>query len=220
MSYTDEVHESLVKAVSHPSCVAWGECGLDYLKNPVETHSTQQAVFARQLSAAVALGKPIVVHTREADEDTLKVIRENVPKDHRMHIHCFTAGPNLARAILGEYPNSYIGITGVISYRGLDHVTEMISEGVIPLERILLETDSPYMVPREVYYWIGKERPKDKKKKFVISHSGMIPFTAGKIVEAVNTGRKERGTGEPEVTLAEVLEITRKNASKMYGISV
>lgn len=219
IDYTDKIHDGLVAAMSNPSCVAWGKCGLDYVKSPPSTYATQQAVFKRQLTAAVALDKPIIIHTRKSDEDTLACIREAVPKDHRMHIHCFISGPNLARSILEEYPNSFIGITGVVSYVGSRHVGDLIRSGELPLERILLESDSPHMVPSLAYGWLQREKPlQGRRRTFLVSHSGMIPFVAEKVLEELNEGRRQRG--EVEVGLEEVLEITRKNAAKMYGIDV
>lgn len=218
MDYTDEVHDSLIKVMSHPSCVAWGECGLDYFKNDISTHPTQRAVFARQLQAAVAAGKPIIIHTRSADDDTLRILREHVPRDHRMHVHCFTAGPILARALMAEWPNSYIGMTGVVGYKDMDHVTWMLKSGEIPVERLLLETDSPYMTPRSVHKWLQDTNPVLAKKRFAVSHAGMIPFTAEHTLMHVNAGRVERG--EPEMGLVEMLDVTRENAKKMYVIDV
>lgn len=217
-NYTDKVHDSIVAIMSNPSCVGWGSCGLDYFKNPPFTHATQQVVFKRQLAAAVALNKPIIIHTRDADADTLACIREVVPKDHRIHFHCYNSGPNLARSILEEYPNSFIGITGVVTYKGYFPIHGMITDGKLPLERILLETDSPHMVPRTAYGWLKFSKPALGRKAFLTSHAGMIPFIAEMLMEMLNEGRRVRG--EAEVGLEEILEITRKNAAKMYGIDV
>ena len=215
--YTDDMHETFVKTMSNPNCVAWGECGLDYFKNPPETYPTQREVFARQLTAAVSLDKPIAIHTRDAPDDTLSLIRQHVPKSHNMHFHCFTSTAELARAMLTEYPNSFIGISGVVTYRGLEHIHNMVVSGELPLERILLESDSPYLVPRNAYYWLEKNRS-DLGKKFGISHAGMIPFIAEKIAGWVNEGRKVRG--EEEIGMEEVLDITRGNTGRMYQIEV
>jgi TatD DNase family protein len=208
----------MAKIASNPRCVAWGECGLDYFKNSPATYPFQQEVFARQVVAAVSLKKPIVVHTRDAPDDTLAILRRHVPRDHHLHIHCFTSTAEFARAILGEFPNSFIGITGVVTYKGLDHVEQLIVSGDLPLERILLETDSPYMVPRNAYDWLAKVRPEEKKKRFIVSHAGMIPFVATKVAQWVSEGRRLRGEGE--VNVEEVLEVTRNNAGKMYRIDV
>ena len=217
-SYTDRIHETLVKTMSNPNCVAWGECGLDYYRNRPETRPAQREVFARQLTTAVSLNKPIVIHTREAPDDTLSLIRHHVPESHNIHIHCFTSTVEFARAILTEYPNSFIGITGVVTYQGLEHIRRMIASGELPLERILLETDSPYMVPRNAYHWLERKRL-GEKKRFGISHAGMIPFIAEKIAEWINEGRKARGEME-EIGIEEVLDITRGNAGRMFQIEV
>ncbi|PWW79513.1 Metallo-dependent hydrolase, partial [Tuber magnatum] len=216
--YTDDIHKTFIETMSNQNCVAWGECGLDYFKNSAETHPIQREVFARQLTAAVSLDKPLVIHTRDAPDDTLSLIREHVPKYHSLHIHCFTSTAKLARAILAEYPNSFIGITGVVTYKGLEHVHDMIVSGELPLERILLETDSPYMVPRNAYDWLTKGRPEERRRRFAISHAGMVPFVAEKIAGWVNRGRMARG--EEETEIEEVLSVTRRNSGRMYRIEV
>lgn len=94
----------------------------------------------------------------------------------------------------------------------------MIGNGQLPLERMLLETDSPHMVPRSVYAWLQREKPVLARKTFVISHAGMIPFTAERLMETLNEGRLKRG--EAELRLEEILEVTRNNAAKMYRIDV
>lgn len=86
------------------------------------------------------------------------------------------------------------------------------------MERILLETDSPYMVPRNAYHWLERRRL-GEKKRFGISHAGMIPFIAEKIAEWINEGRKARGEME-EIGIEEVLDITRGNAGRMFQIEV
>lgn len=106
----------------------------------------------------------------------------------------------------------------MVTYLGAPHVHDIIRSGQLPLERILLETDSPHMVPRPVYAWLQREKPGLARKTFLISHAGMIPFTAERLMETLNEGRRSRG--EAEVGLEEVLEVTRKNAARMYGIDV
>ncbi|KAL7268605.1 hypothetical protein RUND412_008769 [Rhizina undulata] len=218
--YSDSVHAGLILRNSHPQSVAWGECGLDYFKNDQCTFRPQREVFARQLDAAVELGKPIIVHTREADEDTLAVLRDHVPKDHHLHIHCFTASRNMASSLLSEFPNAFLGITGVVTYNNLE-LQELIRSGELPLERMLLETDAPFMIPKNIYPWL-KENAKvyeERRMRYVTSHGGMIPFVAEKVAELVNEGKMIRAE-EGFVDVEDVLRITRLAAGRMYGIKV
>lgn len=114
--------------MAHPRCVGWGEMGLDYHYDN-SPRDIQQAVFSRQLKQAIRLRKPLTIHTREADHDTERILKEEVPKDHpvwplvssllttfwypaQIHIHCFTDSPGFASRLLDHFSNLYIGITG------------------------------------------------------------------------------------------------------------
>ncbi|KAI5777785.1 hydrolase [Geopyxis carbonaria] len=219
VAYTDEVHAQLVALMSDPRCVAWGECGLDFNKNPPATHGPQRSAFIQQLLAAVAASKPLVIHTRDADDDTRGVLDTHMPRDHPFHVHCFTSSSFFGSWVLREFPNACLGITGVVTYN-LPHVQEMIRSGALPLERMLLETDSPFMVPRNVYPWIKANRSKEEgKKRFEACHSGMLVFTAEMVAGWINEGAVARGE-EKRVGVEEVLEVTRRNAERMYGIEL
>ncbi|KAF9033562.1 hypothetical protein BJ165DRAFT_1515121 [Panaeolus papilionaceus] len=113
--YNDKVEREMTEALKHPRCVSLGEIGLDYHydQSPQEK---QRAVFIRQLRLAVKLGKPLTLHTREADEDTERILKEEVPRDHKIHVHCFSDSPEFAQRLLEHFPNLYIGITGIITY--------------------------------------------------------------------------------------------------------
>ena len=121
--------------MAHPRCVGWGEIGLDYHYDN-SPRNIQQHVFIRQLRHAVKLAKPLTIHTREADEDTLRILKEEVPKDHRVrhtlfffpsplinfviivvkiHVHCFSDTPEFGKQLLDHFPNLYIGVTGTHS---------------------------------------------------------------------------------------------------------
>lgn len=118
---------------------AWGEIGLDYYYSP-ESREAQLKHFAAQLEEAKRRDLPVVIHTREADEDTLAVLRE-VPS--RGIIHCFTGNPRFCRQLLDE--GFYISISGIVTFRAADNVRE--SALVVPDDRLLIETDSPYLAP-------------------------------------------------------------------------
>lgn len=115
--------------MAHPRCVGWGEIGLDY-HHDNSPRKTQQTILIRQLRQAVQLGKPVTIHTREAEEDTERILKTELPKDHKVllilcpisvrkhvvilqiHVHCYTDSPALAQRLLEHFTNLHIGITG------------------------------------------------------------------------------------------------------------
>jgi len=118
---------------------AVGEIGLDYHYSP-ETRKAQTDLMAQQLELASAHGLPVVIHTRDADDDTLGLLRE-IPS--RGVIHCFTGTPAFCRALLDL--GFYISISGIVTFRAADNVRE--SAAVVPDDRLLVETDSPFLAP-------------------------------------------------------------------------
>ena len=122
-----------------PRLAAWGEIGLDYHYSP-ETRDAQRRLFAGQLEEALRRDLPVVVHTREADGDTLGLLRE-IPS--RGIIHCFTGTPEAARSFLDL--GFYISISGIVTFRAAENVREAVR--VVPDDRILIETDSPFLAP-------------------------------------------------------------------------
>ncbi|KAG5653458.1 hypothetical protein H0H81_000227 [Sphagnurus paluster] len=204
--YNDDVEKDIIEAMSHPRCVGWGEMGLDYHYDN-SPREVQQAVFARQLRNAVRLGKPLTIHSREAHADTERILKEIVPQDHKIHIHCFTDMPGFARRLLDHFPNLYIGITGVITYSSNKDTSTVIREMVArnpgaPL-RILLETDAPYMVPSNLY-----DSFQDTKGRISVCHSAMLPWTAAFVANVAGAGW----------TADRVMTEARENARKMYGV--
>lgn len=118
---------------------AWGEIGLDYHYSP-ETRKEQLSHFAAQLEEARNRNLPVVIHTREADGDTLGILRE-IPS--RGVIHCFTGTPPFARQLLDL--GFYVSFSGIVTFRAADNVRE--SALYVPDDRILIETDSPFLAP-------------------------------------------------------------------------
>ena len=121
------------------SLAAWGEIGLDYHYSP-GTRREQTALFAAQLEEARRRNLPVVVHTREAADDTIALLRE-IPS--RGVIHCFTGTPDEAKAYLDL--GFFVSISGIVTFRAADNVRE--TARFIPDDRILVETDSPYLAP-------------------------------------------------------------------------
>ena len=118
---------------------AWGEIGLDYHYSP-ETRKEQMELFAAQLEEARRRDLPVVIHTREAAEDTIALLKE-IPS--RGVIHCFTGSPDEAKAYLDL--GFSISISGIVTFRAADNVRETAL--VVPDDRILIETDSPFLAP-------------------------------------------------------------------------
>jgi len=120
-------------------CVAIGEIGLDYHYD-FSPRQVQRDCFARQLELARELGLPVIVHDREAHEDTLKLLQEFKP---RGVVHCFSGSREFAREILAL--GMYIGLGGAVTFKNAKKPVEVAAN--IPLDRLLLETDAPYMAP-------------------------------------------------------------------------
>ena len=118
---------------------AVGEIGLDYHYAP-ETRREQVGLLLRQLETAKRLDLPVVIHTRDADDDTLGALRE-IPV--RGIIHCFTGGPAFCRELLDL--GFMVSISGIVTFRAADNVRE--SALVVPDDRLLVETDSPFLAP-------------------------------------------------------------------------
>jgi len=139
LGYDREQIEADRPPVSDSPLAAWGEIGLDYHYSP-ETRTAQLALFAEQLDEARRRNLPVVIHTRDADDDTLCVLRE-IPS--RGIIHCYTGTPAFARPLLDL--GFFISISGIVTFRAADNVRE--SARYVPDDRLLIETDSPFLAP-------------------------------------------------------------------------
>lgn len=133
----------LVELAKHPKVVGIGEAGLDYFydKSPRER---QQQVFATHIEAARVSGLPIVVHSRDADEDSVRLLQEGAKKGGLTGvIHCFTSTQYLADAALEM--GFYISLSGIVTFKNAFALRDVAR--TIPLDRLLVETDSPYLAP-------------------------------------------------------------------------
>ncbi len=135
--------ERLAELARHPRVVGIGESGLDYYYE----HSPREAqarAFRAHARAARASGLPLIVHTRDADEDTMRILAEEGREGGlRGVIHCFTAGPALAAFAVER--GFYVSISGIITFKGAGSLRETVK--AMPLERLLVETDAPYLAP-------------------------------------------------------------------------
>lgn len=137
----------IAQLCAHPKCVALGEIGLDY-HYPDTDKCLQQHIFLRQLQLAHRLGMPVQIHSRDCAEDMLRILRDNAELlGHGALLHCYSHSPEMAEefAKLGLY----FSFGGTSTYRGSKKPKKSMAR--LPLERLLTETDSPYLPPRSKY---------------------------------------------------------------------
>jgi TatD DNase family protein len=134
--------ERLVELARHPKVVAIGETGLDYFRIQGQPE-WQKERFRNHIRAARACGKPLVVHTREAAADTLAILAEEGAKEAGGVMHCFTESWAVAQGALDL--GFYISFSGIITFRSAEALREVARQ--VPLDRMLVETDSPYLAP-------------------------------------------------------------------------
>lgn len=139
----DVAAETLAKLAEHPRCVAIGEAGLDYHydKSP---RDIQARVFRTHIAAARSTGLPLIIHAREADDDMISILRDEHAKGaYKAVLHCFSSGEALARA--GIELGFLISMSGILTFRNSEELRRIA--GFIPLDRLLVETDAPYLAP-------------------------------------------------------------------------
>ncbi|MGY5453470.1 TatD family hydrolase [Agarivorans sp. MS3-6] len=134
--------EILASYLSQPKVVAVGETGLDYFY-AAEHKQLQQRVFIDQIELAVEYNKPLIIHTRDAKEDTLKLLKQHKAESCGGVLHCFTESLDMAMAAIEM--GFYISASGIITFNSAKQLQETFRQ--IPLDRILVETDSPYLAP-------------------------------------------------------------------------
>jgi len=133
----------LVAMARHPKVVAIGETGLDYYYEHSD-RKRQQASFRAHIAASRETGLPLIVHTRDAEEDTLSILREEMEQGaYPALIHCFTASGSFADAMLEL--GLYISISGIVTFKNARDLQETAAR--LPSERLLIETDSPFLAP-------------------------------------------------------------------------
>jgi TatD DNase family protein len=186
-----EALTELSTLATRPEVVAVGECGLDYFRD-FSPRDQQVSAFERQLELAAAIGKPAFLHERDAHSDFFGIVRAFRPRLSGAVAHCFTAGLAEARAYLEL--DLHIGITGWIcdERRGL-HLREVVRE--IPLDRLLIETDGPYLLPRDL-----KPKPQSRRNE---------PMYLAHILDTIAAARGE--------ARERVAEATTHNALRLFS---
>ncbi len=190
-SETAELNENnfewLRKQCVHRKVVAIGEIGLDYYwEEPA--HEIQKLWFSRQLDLAKAIRKPIIIHSRDAAKDTYDIMSAHGAKETGGVIHCFSYSAEMAL----EYVKMgfYIGVGGVVTFKNGRKLKEVVE--AVPIEWILLETDSPYLAP--------------EPNRGMRNSSLNLPYIAERIAEIKG------------MTYDEVISVTTENAKRMYQI--
>lgn len=141
-SYSDALEAGIEGLAADPGVVAIGETGLDY-HYAFAPPAVQEHAFRRQIHLAHRVGKPLVIHNRESDEDCIRILRDSPARDVGGVIHCFTSGWELAEAALDL--GFFLGFTGIVSFRNAENVRDVLRR--TPPERIVIETDSPFLAP-------------------------------------------------------------------------
>lgn len=179
----------LKEQTKHPKAVAVGEIGLDYYwEKELEVQEKQRYWFKRQLELAKEVNLPVIVHSREAAADTMAILKEAHTKDLKAVIHCYSYSPELAKEFVKM--GYYIGVGGVVTFKNAKKLKETVMQ--IPLERILLETDCPYLAPE----------PYRSKR----NDSRYLSYVVEKIAELKG------------ITAEEVENVTWQNAMEFYRI--
>lgn len=148
--HPNHVHEEpevtvaqLHQYAGHEKVIGIGETGLDYYRD-IAHRDAQQRSFRTHITVARETGLPVIVHTRDAEEDTIQLLSDEMKKGaFRGLIHCFTAGKKLAGAMLDI--GFYISVSGVLTFKNARELQDVVRG--IPLERLLLETDAPFLAP-------------------------------------------------------------------------
>lgn len=135
--------DDIIDTADQYGAVAIGESGLDYHYRESVPADVQYARFKRHLMAAHELELPIVVHTREAKDDTLALLREHTDPKVGGVLHCFTEDLDMAREAIKL--GFYISLSGIVTFRNAEFLRELVRK--LPLDRLLIETDSPYLAP-------------------------------------------------------------------------
>jgi TatD DNase family protein len=191
--WSDALGARIAELAREPEVVAVGECGLDYFRD-LAPRSAQRHAFVAQLEQAIAAGKPVFLHQRDAHADFLAILREHRASLRDAIVHCFTDTAEACADYLAL--DCHIGITGwICDERRGAHLTEVAR--MIPADRLLIETDAPYLLPRSL-----RPKPKDRRNE---------PAYLPAVLDAVAAAR-----GQPA---AEIAVHTRNNARRVFALA-
>jgi len=194
--FDTEVYLTLLELLKRERVVALGEIGLDYSQNNHVDHEIQKRTFLLQMNLALERDLAVCLHIRQAFEDGLWILDEaKVPETYRIHLHCFNSNWDECQEWMRRYPNLKVGFTPMITFAKNRHLHDVVRK--IPLSRILLETDSPYFLPRQ----------EPTSLTGGMSHPGFVIHTAAQIAHL------------KKVPIRDVIEANRRNVLEIYGIA-
>jgi TatD DNase family protein len=160
--------EELIELTQHPKVVALGEAGLDYFYDN-GSPDAQERGFRAHIAAARATGLPLVIHTRDADDDCGRILEDEMAKgSFRAVLHCYTGGRELAMKAIGL--GLSISFTGILTFKKSQALRDLAAE--LPADRIMVETDAPYLAP-------GKYRGKRNEPSYVVETAKVLAETRG-----------------------------------------
>ena len=181
---TEEDLQEIEKLYQNKKVVAVGEIGLDYHYD-FSPRERQLEIFEKQLILANRLNLPVIVHDRESHEDTMKLLKKHKPKGV---VHCFSGSAEMAKEVVKL--GMYIGISGAVTFKNAKKPVEVVDS--LPLDRLLLETDAPYMTPVP---FRGQR-----------CDSAHIAYTAEKIAQIKN------------IDVQQIIDICNDNAKKLFSV--
>lgn len=187
-SDADVTVEQLVELATHPKVVAIGETGLDYYYD-ADRAEQQKLQFVKHMRAAKACRKPVIIHTRDAQQDTLQIIRDEGDPELAGVLHCFTESWEMARQAIDM--NYYISLSGIVTFNSATELRDVARK--IPLDRLLIETDSPYLAPVPF-------RGKKNEPKYVAQVAEFIAQLRG-------------------ISVQELADVTRENYFRLFNIN-
>jgi TatD DNase family protein len=189
--YDDQLEQTLLECSRHSKVIGWGEIGLDYYYDN-SPRDMQQMAFRRQLGRAIERRLPAIIHTRDADEDTIAILRESWFEKGGSEIggiiHCFTGTQGLADAAIEM--GFHISFSGVVTFKTAEELRAVARS--VPMERLLIETDCPFLAPIP-------HRGKRNEPAFVIE-------TAKKLAELKQT------------SVEEIARVTSDNFRRLFGL--
>jgi TatD DNase family protein len=167
--------ERLIELTKHPKVVALGEAGLDYFYQH-GSREAQERGFRAHIAAARATGLPLVVHTREADEDCGRILEDEMAKgSFRAVLHCYTGGRQLATKAIAL--GLSISFTGILTFKKSQALRELAAE--LPADRVMVETDAPYLAP-------GKFRGKRNEPAYVVEIAKVLAEARGVSLDEIS----------------------------------
>jgi len=189
-TFCEQAEKEIFECLKLPGVLALGEIGLDYHYSGYN-RDLQKKVFLRQIEMGLELNKPFIFHLREAEEDAFEILQKIDSESLKVHIHCYTGTADFAEKVLSLKGTYFFGFTGAVTFDKTATIRE--AAAIIPLNKILLETDAPYLAPVP---FRGK-----------ICTPAMIPNIAQVLANI------------KKIPLEELFKTCKKNTEEMYQLS-